>query len=456
MALFSSLSERLTQTVNQLTGRGRLTEKNISEALKDIRTALLEADVALPVVKKFIDIIRSKAIGQDITKSLKPGEMLVKIVHTEMVQLMGAEQVELNLKAQPPAVILMAGLQGAGKTTTAGKLARWIQKNLKKSVLLASTDVYRPAAMEQIKTLAEQVGVDCYLDERCKDPVRLAQDAVAQAKKRLTDVVVIDTAGRLHVDESMMEEIQRISANIQPVEILFVVDSMTGQDAAFTAKAFNDALPLTGVILTKIDGDSRGGAVLSVRYITGQPVKFMGTGEKLDELELFYPDRTASRILGKGDVLSLVEEVEQKIDREKAEAIAKKVKLGQGFTLEDFKSQLEQMRSMGGISKLMEKLPGMGAAGLPAGANPAVGEKEMGKMEAIINSMTRKERCFPDMIKHSRKQRIANGSGTQVQDVNRLLKQFTQMQKMMKKFKGGGMSKMMQRLKGMKMPGMPF
>lgn len=456
MALFSNLTERLTHTVNQLTGRGRLTDKNIGETLKEIRTALLEADVALPVVKKFVDIVRSKAIGQDITRSLKPGEMLIKIVHTEMIQLMGAECAELSFKSQPPAIILMAGLQGAGKTTTAAKLARWIKQNLKKTVLLTSTDVYRPAAMEQIKTLAEQVGVDCYLDEGCKNPVTLAKDAIAQAKKKLTDVVIVDTAGRLHVDEKMMEEIKQIADTIQPIEILFVVDSMTGQDAAFTAKAFHEALPLTGIILTKTDGDSRGGAALSIRYITDKPIKFMGVGEKLDELELFYPDRIASRILGMGDVLSLVEEVERKIDRQKAEALAKKVKSGQDFSLEDFKGQLEQMRNMGGVSKLIEKLPGMGGVGLPSSADMAMGEKEMTKMEAIINSMTLKERRFPDMIKNSRKLRIAQGSGTQVHDVNRLLKQFWQMQKMMKKFKGGGASKLMQRLKQMKSSGMPF
>lgn len=455
MALFSNLTERLTHTVNQLTGRGRLTEKNIGETLKEIRTALLEADVALPVVKKFIDIVRSKAIGQDITRSLKPGEMLIKIVHNELIQLMGAEHADLNLKTQAPAVILMAGLQGAGKTTTAAKLARWIKQNLKKTVLLTSTDIYRPAAMDQIKTLAEQLEVDCYLEAGCKDPVALATAAIAQARKRLADVVIVDTAGRLHVDEKMMEEIKQIADKTQPIEILFVVDSMTGQDAAFTAKAFHAALPLTGVILTKTDGDSRGGAALSIRYITEKPIKFMGAGEKLDELELFYPDRIASRILGMGDVLSLVEEVERKIDRQKAEALAKKVKSGQDFSLEDFKGQLEQMRNMGGVSRLIEKLPGMGGA-MPSTANIAGSEKEMVKMEAIINSMTPKERHFPDMIKNSRKQRIALGSGTQVHDVNRLLKQFWQMQKMMKKFKGGGASKLMQRLKQIKSSGMPF
>lgn len=451
--MFSNLTERLTKTVNHLTGRGRLTDKNISETLKEIREALLEADVALPVVKKFIDIIRSKAIGQEITRSLKPGEMLIKIVHKEMIQLLGAECVELALKGQSPIIILMAGLQGAGKTTTAAKLAYWVKHHLKKTVLLTSTDVYRPAAMEQIKTLAEQAEVDCYLDEKCKDPVTLAKDAIAKAKKQLIDVVIVDTAGRLHVDTQMMEEIKQIAATIQPTEILFTVDSMTGQDAAFTAKAFNDALPLTGNILTKVDGDARGGAALSIRYITGKPIKFIGMGEKLDALELFYPDRIASRILGMGDVLSLVEEVERKIDRQKAEALAKKVKSGQDFSLEDFKDQLEQMRKMGGISKLVEKLPGMGGGALPSGVDVGMGEKEVVKMEAIINSMTPQERHFPDIVKHSRKLRIAKGAGVEVFVVNRLLKQYWQMHKMMKKFKGGGASKLMQRLKQMTLPG---
>lgn len=459
MALFSNLTERLTHTVNQLTGRGRLTEKNISETLKDIRTALLEADVALPVVKKFIDTVRSKAIGQDITKSLKPGDMLVKIVHTEIARLMG-EQSELNLKTQPPAIILMVGLQGAGKTTTAAKLAFWITLNLKKSVLLTSTDIYRPAAMAQLKTLAEKINLECYLNETSKDPVALAKEAVLHAKKRLLDVVIVDTAGRLHVDEEMMKEITQMSNAIQPAETLFVVDSMTGQDAAATAKAFNDSLPLTGIILTKTDGDARGGAALSVAYMTEKPIKFLGTGEKLDkdkkeiELELFHPERIASRILGMGDVLSLVEEVERKIDKQKAEALAKKVKAGQDFSLEDFKGQLEQMRNMGGISKLIEKLPGMmGGGGMPP-LNSMGNEKDMIKMEAIINSMTPQERHFPDIIKNSRKQRIALGSGTLVTDINRLLKQFWQMQKMMKKFKGGGTSKLMKRLKQMNASGM--
>jgi signal recognition particle subunit SRP54 len=454
MALFSSLTDRLTNTFNQIVGRGRLTEKNISETLKTIRAALLEADVALPVVKKLINVVRSKAIGQDITKSLKPGEMLVKIVHQELVELMGGESSGLALKAKAPVVILMAGLQGTGKTTTSAKLAVWIKEHLKKEVMLTSTDVYRPAAIEQLKVLAEQIKADTYIDEEIKDPLTLAKKALESAKKKSADVLIVDTAGRLHIDQAMMEEIQKISDLVHPSEILFVVDSMTGQDAAVTAKAFNDALPLTGVILTKADGDSRGGAALSIRHITEKPIKFMGVGERLEDLELFHPDRIASRILGMGDVLSLVEEVERKIDRKQAEKMAKKVKAGQTFTLIDFQSQLEQMKKMGGVSKLMEKMPGM--PGMPDSMDKMgmMGEAQSKKMTAVIQSMTVQERRFPDIIKFSRKQRIAKGSGTQLQDVNQLLKQFSQMQKMMKKMKGGNQSKLMRRLKQLQSSGM--
>ncbi len=451
--MFNSLTERLTKTLRNLRGSGRLTEQNIKDTMREVRMALLEADVALPVVKAFIDHVRERAVGEEVMESLTPGQALVKVVNDELVKLMGEANEALNLKAQPPAVILMAGLQGAGKTTSVGKLARWLKENPKKSVLVTSADVYRPAAIEQLKTLAGEVGVEFFPSTPDQDPVDIANGAVAEAKRKFIDVVIIDTAGRLHVDEEMMGEIQRLHAAINPVETLFVVDAMTGQDAANTAKAFNDALPLTGVILTKADGDARGGAALSVRHITGKPIKFMGMGEKSTALEPFHPDRVASRILDMGDVLSLVEEVQRKVDHKKAEALAKKMQKGKGFDLEDFRDQLQQLQNMGGITSIMDKLPGM--ASLPDAAKGAVNEKEFKRMEAIINSMTPQERRHPDIIKGSRRKRIANGSGTQVQDVNRLLKQFGQMQKMMKKMKKGGMAKMMRGLKGKMPPGMP-
>jgi signal recognition particle subunit SRP54 len=378
----------------------------------------------------------------------------VKVVHEELITLMGEANEELNLSTQPPAVVLMAGLQGAGKTTSVGKLARWLKEKKKKSVLVVSADVYRPAAIEQLKTLAGEVGAEFFPSSADQDPVDIARNAVEAARKKYIDVVLVDTAGRLHIDAEMMGEIQRVHAAVNPVETLFVVDSMTGQDAANTAKAFDDALPLTGVILTKTDGDARGGAALSVRHITGKPIKFLGVGEKSTALEPFHPDRLASRILDMGDVLSLVEEVQSKVDQKQAAKMAEKLKKGKGFDLEDFRDQLQQLQNLGGVGALMDKLPGM--ANVPEAAKNQVNDKEFKRLEAIINSMTPKERQRPDIIKGSRKKRIAMGSGTQVQDVNRLLKQFTQMQKMMKKMKKGGMGKMLRGLKGRMPPGMPF
>ena len=451
--MFESLTDRLAATVKTLRGQARLTEDNIKDAMREVRMALLEADVALPVVKDFVEHVRQRAVGEEVKKSLTPGQTLVKIVQSELVSLMGEVCEELNLKARPPAVIMMAGLQGSGKTTTVAKLSRWLKESKKKSVMVASADVYRPAAIDQLKTLAAEIGVDFFPSDISQDPVDIAQGAIKQARTRSSDVVIIDTAGRLHIDEEMMAEIKRLHAAIDPVETLFVVDSMTGQDAANTAKAFNDALPLTGVILTKTDGDARGGAALSIRNITGKPIKFLGVGEKTTALEPFYPDRVASRILGMGDMLSLIEQVEQKIDRQEAEKLARKVQKGQGFNLEDFRSQLQQMKNMGGLTSLMDKLPGMGS--VPDAVKNQMNDKQMRRLEAIINSMTSQERRFPQIIKGSRKRRIASGSGTEIQDVNRLLKQFTQMQKMMKKMSKGGMAKMLRGVKG-KMPGMPF
>ena len=453
--MFDSLTERLGKTLRDLRGTGRLTEDNIKDTLREVRMALLEADVALPVVRQFIDQVRERAVGQDVLKSLTPGQALVKVVNDELVNIMGEANEGLNLNVQPPAVILMAGLQGSGKTTSVGKLSRWLKEKQKKSVLVASADVYRPAAIEQLKTVAAEVGAEFFPSSADQDPVLIAEGAINQARKSFADVVIIDTAGRLHIDDEMMGEIKRLHGAINPVETLFVVDSMTGQDAANTAKAFNDALPLTGVILTKTDGDARGGAALSVRQITGKPIKFLGVGEKSSALEPFHPDRIASRILGMGDVLSLVEEVQAKVDHEKAEKLATKFKKGKGFDLEDFRDQLQQLQGMGGVASMMDKLPGMNQ--IPEAARKQVNDKEFLRMEAIINSMTPHERTHPALIKGSRKRRIALGSGTQVQDVNRLLKQFTQMQKMMKKMKKGGISKLMRGLKGGMPPGgMPF
>ncbi|HEB56782.1 MAG TPA: signal recognition particle protein [Gammaproteobacteria bacterium] len=448
--MFDNLSDRLGRVVQNLRGQGRITEDNIKDTMREVRMALLEADVALPVVKEFVDEVREKALGEDVLKSLTPGQALVKIVNDELIKVMGEANESLNLRAQPPAVILMAGLQGSGKTTSTGKLARFLREKEKKKVMVVSTDVYRPAAIDQLQTLAGEVGVEFFPSDPKQKPAAIAKAALKAAKKAHMDVLIVDTAGRLHIDDEMMSEIKELHRIVNPVETLFVVDSMTGQDAANTAKAFNEALPLTGVILTKADGDARGGAALSIRKITGKPIKFLGVGEKSTGLEPFYPDRVASRILGMGDVVSLVEEISEKVDKEKAAKLAKKLHKGQGFTLNDFKEQMEQMANMGGVAGLMDKLPGMGQ--VPDAVKAQAGDKEIKKLIAIINSMTPQEREFPNIIKGARKRRIARGSGTQVQDINRMMKQFLQMQKMMKKMKGGGLAKMMRGMKG-KMPG---
>ena len=452
--MFDNLTERLGRTLKNLRGQGRLTEDNIKDSLREVRMALLEADVALPVVKDFISHVRKRAVGEEVMKSLSPGQALIKIVQDELTALMGEANEALNLNAQPPVVILMAGLQGSGKTTSTAKLARFLKERENKKVAVVSADVYRPAAIKQLETVAAEVEAQFIPSDASQKPVDIARAALQQAKTSYVDVLIVDTAGRLHVDEEMMAEIQDVHKVLSPTETLFVVDSMTGQDAANTAKAFNDALALTGVILTKTDGDARGGAALSVRQITGRPIKFLGVGEKTTALEPFHPERVASRILGMGDVMSLIEQAEQQVDHEKAEKLANKLKKGKGFDLEDFRDQLQQMKSMGGIASMMDKLPGMG--GLPANVKGQVNDKDFGKLEAIINSMTAGERLRPDIIKGSRKRRIATGSGTQVQDVNRLLKQFTQMQKMMKKVSKGGLGKLMKGMKGGMPPGMPF
>jgi len=443
--MFNQLGERLKETFRDLRGKGRLSEENISQALREVRVALLEADVALPVVKSFIDGVRGRAIGEEVVRSLTPGQTVIKIVHDELVNLMGVRNDVLNLAARPPAVILLAGLQGAGKTTTAAKLARFLKERENKRVLLASVDIYRPAAMEQLQRLAEEIEVPYRGDG--KDAVAIAVDALSHSRSQVMDALIIDTAGRLHVDDDMMAEIQQIHQAVTPVETLFVVDSMTGQDAVNSARAFNEALALTGIILTKTDGDARGGAALSIREVTGRPIKFMGTGEGTGALEPFHPDRVASRILGMGDVLSLVEEVERKVDKEQAQKIARKLTRGKGFDFEDFKEQLLQMEQMGGLAGLVDKLPGMGE--LSPQIKSQIGSAETRRTLAMINSMTAKERAFPALIKGSRRRRIATGSGTEVQHVNRLLKQFSQMQKMMKKAKGkGGLARMMGQMKG--------
>ncbi len=450
--MFDNLSDRLSHTVKKLRGQARLTEDNIKDALRDVRMALLEADVALPVVKEFINKVRERAVGKEVLTSLTPGQALIKVVNEELVEIMGKAVEGLDLKSQPPAVILMAGLQGAGKTTTVGKLAKLLKERDKKSVAVVSCDVYRPAAIKQLETLAAQVDVEFIASETSQSAVKIAKNALKQAKKQYADVLIVDTAGRLHIDDEMMDEIRGIHKVLSPVETLFVVDSMTGQDAANTAKAFDSALPLTGVVLTKADGDARGGAALSVRHITGKPIKFIGMGEKLDALEPFHPDRMASRILGMGDVLSLVEDAERNVDHTKAKKLAKKLHKGRGFDLEDLREQMLQMDKMGGLAGLADKLPGMGK--LSNTMKDQAAEKQVKQMVAIINSMTPKERRFPDIIKGSHKKRIAKGSGMQIQDVNRLLKQHKQMKKMMKKFAKGGMRKMMRSMKGQMPPGM--
>ncbi|WP_448216787.1 signal recognition particle protein [Endozoicomonas sp. 2B-B] len=452
--MFENLTERLSQTLRNVTGKAKLSEDNIKDTLREVRKALLEADVALPVVKEFINRIRERAIGQEVQASLSPGQAFVKIVQAELISVMGEANDQLNLSTQPPAVLLMAGLQGAGKTTSVAKLGKFLKERHKKSVMVVSADIYRPAAIKQLETLAGEVGVDFFPSSSEQKPVDIATAAIQEARLKHIDVVIVDTAGRLHIDSDMMAEIQALHGAINPVETLFVVDAMTGQDAANTAKAFGDALPLTGVILTKADGDARGGAALSVRHITGKPIKFMGVGEKTDALDPFHPDRIASRILGMGDVLSLIEEAEQKLDKKKADKLASKLKKGKGFDLEDFRDQLQQMKKMGGLAGVMDKLPGM--PGMPANMPGQMDNRIFVQMEAIINSMTPAERANPDIMNGSRKKRIASGSGTQIQDINRLIKQHKQMSKMMKKVtKKGGISKLMRGLGGMKgqMPG---
>ena len=453
--MFENLSDRLSKTIQNLRGQGRISESNVSDTLREVRLALLEADVALPVVKAFVERVKTRAMGQEVMASLTPSQALIKIVNNELIALMGEACDDVNLATTPPAVILMAGLQGSGKTTSSAKLARWLMERQKKKVAVVSCDVYRPAAIEQLKTLASEVGAHFYPSDAKEKPVAIAKQAMEQARLQYMDVLIVDTAGRLHIDDEMMAEIAEIHKQIDPVETLFVVDSMTGQDAANTAKAFDDALALTGVILTKVDGDARGGAALSIRHITGKPIKFLGVGEKTQALEPFHPDRLASRILGMGDVLSLIEDVERTVDKKQAEKLANKLKKGKGFDLADFRDQLLQIEKLGGLTGLMDKLPGMG--GMAKNAKQKVNDKETKRLVAIINAMTVKERQYPDLIKGGRKKRIAAGSGTQIQDVNRLLKQFMQMQKMMKKMGKGGMKNMMRQMKGRMGPGgMPF
>jgi len=451
--MFESLSDRLTRSLRKITGKARLTHDNIQDTLREVRKALLEADVALSVVKDFINEVRKRAIGQEVSRALNPGQQFLKIVEQELTQMMGEANEKLNLAMQPPAVVLMAGLQGAGKTTSVAKLARFLKDKEKKKVLVVSADVYRPAAIKQLETLAAEVSAEFFPSSSEQNPIDIARNAIAHGRKIFADVVIVDTAGRLHIDEALMDEIKALHAAINPIETLFVVDAMIGQDAVNTAKAFNDALPLTGVVLTKADGDARGGAALSVRHITGKPIKFLGVGEKVDALEPFYPDRLASRILGMGDVLSLIEDVEQKLDKAKAEKLIQKVKKGKSFDLEDLRDQLQQMQNLGGMGAILGKLPGMGD--ITAAAEKADVGKQFKQMEAIISSMTPGERRDPELINNSRKRRIALGSGTDIQDINRLLKQHKQMAKMMKKFKGGGMSKMLRGIGGMMGGGTP-
>ncbi|MBK6638173.1 MAG: signal recognition particle protein [Rhodocyclaceae bacterium] len=458
--MLENLTQRLSRLVKTMRGQARLTDENIYEMMREVRMALLEADVALPVVKDFVAKVKEKALGQEVVGSLTPGQALVGVVHRELTELMGGTSSGLNLAMQPPAIILMSGLQGAGKTTTTGKLGKWLKERQKKKVLVVSCDVYRPAAIEQLKAVAAQAGIDFFPSSGDQKPKDIAAAAIDWAKRHFYDVLFIDTAGRLAIDEAMMAEIRDLHAQVKPIETLFVVDAMLGQDAVNTAKAFNEALPLTGVILTKLDGDSRGGAALSVRHVTGKPIKFTGVGEKLTGLEEFHPERMASRILGMGDILSLVEDAQRGVDQEKAQAFADKLKSGKGFDLNDFKEQMSQVRNMGGIGSLLDKLPAQfGAMAQQAGG--AVEDKSIRRIEGIINSMTQKERTHPELIKASRKRRIATGAGVSVQEVNRLLNQFEQTQKMMKQFTKGGMGKMMRNMKGLmgnaggRFPGMP-
>jgi signal recognition particle subunit SRP54 len=453
MALFENLTARLSRTVDTLRGRGRITEENVGDALREVRMALLEADVALPVVKTFIERVKQKALGAEVTASLTPGQAFVGILHKELVELMGGERARFELRAQPPVVVLLAGLQGAGKTTTAGKLARWLIESHKKRVLLVSTDIRRPAAVLQLQRLAEQVGAGFFPTDVKHRAADIARAALEAARKGVYDALIVDTAGRLHVDVELMEEVREIERAVETHERLFVIDAMAGQDAVNSARAFGAALDLTGVILTKADGDARGGAALSVREVTGKPIVLVGVGEKLDALEPFDAERMAGRILGMGDVVALVEQVQKQVDVEEAQKLAKKVAKGKGFDLADLKNQLEQVQKMGGLASLMEKLPqaAMKGAALP----PGQGDKDVRRQIAIINSMTRKERRNPGLLDGSRRRRIAAGAGVQVQDVNRLMKQFLDMQKMMKSMAGGGMKRMLQAFKGGRPPGIP-
>jgi|TARA_R100001369_G_scaffold75066_1_gene103893 signal recognition particle subunit SRP54 len=446
MAMFENLSDRLSASLKKISGKASLTEDNIQETLREVRMALLEADVALPVVKTFVEGVKERALGQQVGSSLNPGQQFLKIVQSELEHVMGDSNESLNLAAQPPAVVLMAGLQGAGKTTSVAKLARYLKEREKKKVMVVSADIYRPAAIKQLETLASEVGVEFFASHADQKPVDIARNAVQAAKVKFIDVLLVDTAGRLHIDDALMTEIRQLHKALSPVETLFVIDAMIGQDAVATAKAFNEALPLTGVILTKVDGDARGGAALSVRQVTGKPIKFLGVGEKTDALEPFHPDRIASRILGMGDMMSLIEDVEQKVDRKKAEQLAKKVAKGKRFDLNDLRDQLQQMKNLGGFSGLLDKLPGMG--NMSQMVEQANMGKQFSRMEAIINSMTPAERRNPDLLNGSRKRRITVGSGTNLQDLNRLLKQHKQMGKMMKKMKGKGMQQMMRGMAG--------
>jgi len=454
--MLDNLTQRLAKVVKTIRGEARLTESNTTEMLREVRLALLEADVALPAVREFIAQVKQKAMGEEVLASLSPGQALVGVVQHELAVLMGADlgakASELSFATQPPAIILMAGLQGAGKTTTVGKLAKFLREQNKKKVLTVSADIYRPAAIAQLKAVTEQAGADFFPTEQTDDPVAIARAALDYAKRHYHDVLIIDTAGRLGIDEEMMREISALHAAVKPIETLFVVDAMLGQDAINTAKAFNDALPLTGIVLTKLDGDSRGGAALSVRHVTGKPIKFAGVSEKLDGLESFDPERMANRILGMGDIVALVEEARKSVDAQTAQDLAQKLKSGGKFDLNDFKAQLTQMKKMGGLSSMIDKLPAQFQQSASQ-TNMGHAEKNVRRMEGIINSMTLQERTKPDLIKASRKRRIATGAGVQVQDVNRMLSQFEQMQAMMKKIKGGGMMKMMRGLQGM-MPGM--
>jgi signal recognition particle subunit SRP54 len=450
--MFETLSARLTRALDRLRGSGRLTEDNIRETLREVRVALLEADVALSVVKAFTEQVRARALGAEVLKSLTPGQAFIKIVYDQLVAVMGSDDTELNLRTTPPAVILLAGLQGAGKTTSAAKLACHLQERFNKKVALASTDVYRPAARQQLQKLATEIGVACFATAS-HDPVTIAQAALDEARKQLFDVLIVDTAGRLHVDEAMMQEVRRIHAAVKPVETLFVIDAMAGQDAANAASAFGRALPLTGVILAKADGDARGGAALSVRYVTGTPIKFLGVGEKTGALEVFHAQRLVSRILGMGDVVSLVEETQRSVDQGKAAKLADKIKKGKGFDLEDFREQLQQTLKMGGLGALLDRLPG--GARIPEQVKAQFSDRELRHQIAIINSMTPRERRRPEIINGGRRRRIAAGSGTQVQEVNRLLKQYQQLGRVMKQMTGGGMARMLRGLKGQLPPRFP-